>query len=180
MTATEKPKSYTLEFEEKTTPVMVYMASGMVWGEVVHKEMVRVSFWLRAPIPPQIITVYDSQMLYTTGNNPPSTFSELHVPVSEILALHILPPAHEPLDYDEMEPNRKMEPVTALAGAFRFDGKLRMATSSTVKKFLDVVKENYTSLYDVHASQPLRPNLKPLHVPFVLLRRETCIFSKPA
>lgn len=176
--AAEKPKSYTLGFEEKATPVMVYTASMMAWGEVVTKELIRVGSWLRMPEPPRYVCLYDCQLLYTTGAAiAPIYHRELHIPVSAVTAFHLLPPHKDPIDYDETEPNRKMEPVSALIGPYRFDGLLRMSTMNNLKNYLELMTEKYTSLYEVVVSQPQRPNMKPLHIPFALIHRESALFS---
>jgi hypothetical protein len=172
----EKTKSYTLEFEEKATPIMVYTLHYMTRGEVISKEMVRVSTWLRTPTAPPYICLYDSQVLFASGSALTLPYKELHIPANEVLAYHMIPPQQDPLDYDEKEPNRKMEAVSALVGPYRFDGHLRMAVTSSIRKYLEVMSEKYTSFYDVIISQPQRPNMKALHVPFLLLRREYALF----
>jgi hypothetical protein len=172
-----KTPSYTLQHEEKVTPVMVYTHNSLIWGSLVSREMVRVSTWLRTPNAPPYLCLYDCQMLYTTGSTTPGGFRELHIPAQEVLAYHILPPQHDPPDYDPNEPNRMMVAVAVLSGHFRMDAHVRMSTLSSLPKFLEVMSEEFTSLYDVSISQPLRPNFKPLQVPFVLLRRETALFS---
>ena len=177
MTTVEKPKSYTLEFEEKATPVLIYMQDSMAWGEVVTKELVRVSTWLRTPKAPNYICLYDSHLLYANSNVPPIAFKELNIPAGNVAAIHMIPPLHDPVDYDLNEPNRKLEPVTAMIGPFQLNGSVRMSTHANLRKFLELMTEKYSSLYEVEISQPMRPNIKPLRVPYVLIRREFTLFS---
>jgi hypothetical protein len=105
------------------------------------------------------------------------TMAEMHIPIAQVLAFHMLPPQQDPLDYEPNEPNRKMIPVTALVGSFRFDGLLRMSTQSNLHNFLEVIKEVYTSLYEVKISQPERPSMASLQVPYTIVRRDAALFS---
>lgn len=176
MESAEKTRYYQLESEEKATPIMVYTMQFMARGEVVSRQIVRVSTWLRTPTAPSYFCLYDSQALYASGAVVSVPFKELHIPADEVVAYHLTPPLQDPIDYDEKEPNRKMEPASALVGPYRFDGHLRMAVSSSLRKYLEVMTEKYNSFYDVTISLPQRPNMKPLHVPFLLLRRESALF----
>jgi hypothetical protein len=173
-----KQKSYTVGFEEKATPVMIYTASGQAWGDLVTKELVRVSIWLRSPTAPRYLRLYDCCLLPAGASTTPGNYRELFIPVSEITALHMLPPHQDPPDYDPNEPNRVLHPVTALIGPYRLDGSLRMSSHSNLEKFLELMTEKYTSMYEVKVSQPLRPDMKPLKVPFVLIRRENALVSE--
>jgi hypothetical protein len=137
-----------------------------------------VSTWLRTPTAPPFLTLYDSQVLFAAGAAVTLPYRRLFVPAGQVLAYHMIPPAQDPPDYDPKEPNRKMEPTTMLLGPFRMDGHLRMATSVDLGRYLEVMGENYTSLYDVTISLPQRPNMKPLHVPFVLVRRDAAVFME--
>jgi hypothetical protein len=175
----DKTKSYTLEFDEKATPIMVYLPDFMTRGEVVSKQMVRVSTWLRTPTAPNYICLYDSQVLSATANPLTISYKELHILVNQILAVHMIPPQQDPLDYDEKEPNRVMVPVTALVGPYRFDGHIRLSVTSSLRKYFEVMSEKFTSFYDVTISQPQRPNMKRMHVPFLMLRREFALFMVP-
>jgi hypothetical protein len=174
----DKPKSYNLELEEKVTQIMVYTQNFMTWGDLVSKELVRVSTWLRTPTAPPYLVLHDSQLLYTSGAAAALAYQTLHIPAGEVLAYHILPPNQDPPDYDPGEPNRKLEPVSLLLGPYRLDGHLRMAASSNVARYLEVMSEKYTSLYQVTVSLPQRSNMKPLSVPFVLVRREPALFIR--
>lgn len=179
----ETNKHYTLGPEDKATPVMAYTSNALILGEVVTKKVIRVSTWLRTPMMPQYITIYSAQLIdFSSGGNPrPLTFQELYLPSSQIIAFHIRPPTCDPLDYEPNEPMRKMEPVTALVGPFRFDGNIRMSTQTNLEKYLEVIKETYTSFYDIHIIATHTPAMKPIEVPYALLCRDMVIFSpRPA
>lgn len=178
MTESQAGAGYKLEADEKATPVMVYTPHHLAWGEVVTKEVIRMSTWLRTHAAPQYIRLHGAQMMYV-GGGPLATIqtAELHIPITQVLAFHMLPPLQDPPDYDPNEPNRMMVPVTALAGAFRFDGLLRMSTQSDLHNFLEVIKEAYTSLYEVKVSQPERPAMAALQAPYLIIRRDAALFS---
>jgi hypothetical protein len=179
MTLSTQSKPYVLQSDEKATPVILYMEEALAWGEVVTKEIIRVSTWLRTPMVPPYITLFDAQVLYGYGTQAaPIRFQELHISLPHIYGIHMMPPAADPVDFDASEPNRKMEPATVMIGPFRFDGHLRMATSADLTKYLDVMKQTFTSIYDVEITQPLRTGMKGLHVPMALVRSEVALFGR--
>jgi hypothetical protein len=180
--AEEGNRSYPIPAGEKISSIMAYTMNLLVWGEVLTKEAIRASTWLRTPAIPQYIFIHDAQVMNFAGSSLPKPvfFRELHLPSSQVIAFHIKPPTFDPLDYDPNEPMRKMEPATALVGTFRFDGFLRMSTQTSIDRFLDVSKETFTALYDLEITQPLIPSMKPIRVPFALLRSDFVLFSPRA
>jgi hypothetical protein len=171
-----------LQEGEKLTPVMIYTQNMLVWGEVVTVEAIRVSTWLRNQSVPTYINIINVQVLtFDGGAKPrPYTFKELHLPTSQVIALHIKPPDRDPLDYDPNEPNRKMVPLTVMVGPFRFDGSVRMSTHTTLDRFLDVSKVTFTALYDVEITQPSVPAMGIIRVPFAVVRSESVLFATRA
>lgn len=178
MSANPGTAPYTLEAGEKTTPVMVYTQNLLIWGDVVTKEAIRVGIWLRTSAIPSYILIYGVRIVSFSSGSPtkPQLFSELHLPSSQIIAFHIKPPAHDPLDYDTNEPMRKMQSTTALVGAFRFDGYLRMSTHTTLGRFLDVAKEAFVGMYDVDITQPSSTATGAMKVPYAVLRQDSVMF----
>lgn len=179
MTAPQTAK-YTVGNDEKVAQVMAYTTTSLIWGEVVVKEMIRVSTWLRTNAAPDRITIYNAKVLVTTASTPskPASYSEVNLSVPTILAFHLSPPGKDPVDFDATEPNRKMEPMSALVSTFQFKGKLRMSSSLDLKRHLEVTREAFTALYDVEITHQLIPNFGPILVPYVLIRQEPTIFSK--
>lgn len=173
------PKPYQVGEFERVSSFMCYTRHSLIWGEVVIRNAVRVSTWLRTNVAPDVICIYRAKVLMIAANTTPkpSLFSEIHVTNPEILAYHLLPPESEPLDYDPSEPNRVMDPVTALAGTFRIDAKMRMSTRSTLKKYLDITREVFTPLYDAEISNTLMPALGVMKVPMLLVRQSTAAFA---
>jgi hypothetical protein len=164
--------------DEKVVPIMVYTSASLCWGDVTVKEVIRVSTWLRTNNAPNFICLQNAKVLSTNGaQTKPVYFQELYLVAAKILAYHLIPPATDPLDYDPSEPHRKLEPVTAILGPFRLDGKLRMATISNLGHYIDVNRETFTSLYDVEISNPMIQGLGIIKVPFVLLRQAEAAFA---
>jgi hypothetical protein len=170
--------SYTVLDDEKVTSVMIYTDKLLVWGDVVTKKTIRVSTWLRTPAVPRFIWIRNATSLeFSGGAAKTQTFRELHLPSSQVIALHIKPPECDPLDYDPNEPMRKMAPSTALIGSFRFDGCLRMSTHTELERFLDVSKENFMSMYDIAITQPSLPSMSVIRVNIALIRSLSAIFA---
>jgi hypothetical protein len=181
MTETHVTAPYTLTPDDKVVPVMLYTRTHLYMGEVVVKNAVRISTWLRTNTAPDRVTLYNSRIITTTSSTPPKPlqFSEVNVSATEILAWHMVPPNKDPLDYDPTEPNRKMEPVTLLVGTFRVDGCLRLASSSSMVKFLEVTRENFTGVYDATITNTVMTGLKPMVVPFMIIKQDATIFIHP-
>ncbi len=179
MTATAQTPLYRLGADDKIAPVMVYTQSALYWGELVVKEMVRVSTWLRTNNAPDRIHIYNARVLSSIGSPQakPQHFSEVYVATTQINVFHMIPPHKDPPDYDPSEPNRKMEPVTMLVSNFRIDGHLRLASSGSVDKFLEVARESFTSVYDAKISHPNNPSFGVILVPYVIVRQELTVFT---
>ena len=165
--------------DEKLTPVMIYTAQKIIRGNAISKQLTQVSFWLMTDMAPNYMTLVDAQvLLFGAGQNPASLeFPFLNIQTSQINAYHILPPADESQYYGSDEPNRIMEPVTALSSIFRFDASVRMATQSNLFMFLNVTKGEFVPLFDVVITSPVLPAIKGVKSPFCLIRQSTTTFS---
>jgi hypothetical protein len=181
MTETHQTPPYTLQMDDKVAHVMVYTWNSIYWGEVVVKELIRVSTWLRTNTAPDRITLYNVKVMNTisSSSSRPVQFTELHISTSQVLGFHLIPPAKDPLDYDSTEPNRRMQPVTLLFSTFRVDGNIRLATRTTLAKYLEVAVENYSAIYDAQVSNLLNPGFGVISVPFLLVRQESAVFAIP-
>ena len=175
----DKPPAYTLAADEKSAQVMIYTLNTLFWGDVVVKTVIRVSTWLRTNTVPDWISLYNAGSIITTSGTAPRTtsFAEVAVPIQQIIAFHLLPPATDPLDYDASEPNRRMEPVNALIGTFQVKGLLRINSSSNLRRYLEVTRENYTPIYDAEITNLILPAFGPLKVPYILIRQVSAVFT---
>ena len=182
MSETTPAKPYTLVEDEKATLIMAYTQTSLARGELVHRPAIRVSTWLRTQVAPEYFHLYNAQIIVQglTGSVQSYTFQEYFLPVQQIIAYHIAPPASDPPDYDPSEPNRKMEPVTVLVGTFRLNAHIRMATQSTTAKYLETARENFISLYDVDISNHALPAFGVLHVSIVMARLKMVFISTRA
>jgi hypothetical protein len=171
-------KSYTLGGDEKATPVMVYTLTSLAWGEVITKDQVRVSTYLRT-LNPDYVSLYEARTLPVgMAPNQAMLFSELHIRTPQVIAFHLLPNAPaEPMDFDPAETNRKMEPATVLVGPFRFDANMRISTILTLGKYVEIFTDVFLSLYDAAITCPSMPELGTVRAPLVLVRRDASSFA---
>lgn len=156
--------------DEKTTPVMLYTAAGVIRGDLITKSAVRVTTFLRTEGAEGHLRLLRAQLLSFYGGPHSQSFAELSWPTGEILAFHLLPPAVEPLDYDESEKNRVMQPVMLLVGTFHFAGKLRISSATDLGTSLAAVRGGWMSVYEVSVSNPLLPQMSALQVPMAVVR----------
>jgi len=175
----DKANAQSAPEEKKSTPILVYTDSSLIWGNSITNPNVRISTLLRLPEIPPFIDLHEANLLKFGGNqaNKPLYFPVLHIPLNDIIAYHIKPPLKDPLDYSPDEPMRKMEPVTALVGYFRFDGVVRMSTHSNLERYLQVLRESFISMYEVEITQPFSSSQGVMRIPFVLLRSERVIYA---
>jgi len=175
-------KPYSVNADEKVTPVMVYTQNEMAWGEVVTKEKIRVGAWLLTDMAPAYVRLFLAQhlVLSSDGPNHPMRFTQLFVPLEQVIGFHVMPSVKETLYYDPNMPNRKMEPVTALSGLFQFKGYIFMSAQSPVDQFLDVSRESFIQLFDVEITHPKMPPPGKFRVPYVVVRRITSLFATMA
>lgn len=169
---------YSLGPDEKAVGVMFYTSSGISWGEVVVKQIIRVSTWLRTNAAPDLICLYKARSLFVSGAGSPHmiSFRETYISVNEVLAYHLLPPNKEPLDFDLSEPNRRMDPVSVLIGQFKLDGTIRLSSRTTLANHLSICRETFTPLYDVEISCPIMPALSPVRIYYAQIRHQSATF----
>lgn len=170
---------YVLKPDEKTTPVMVYTQDTLVRGEVVTKQSVlRVSIWLRTDGAPKYMHILKPQVITFDGTPvKPLSYSEIYFPTSQVIGFHLLPPASEAMDYEASEANRMMQPVDVLVGSFIMKGNLRISTQTELGQSLEVARQAWMSIYDVHITNPYLPQMPPLFVPMILVNPEHVAFG---
>ncbi len=169
---------YNLGPDEKTSTVMLYSNSAFVRGDVVTKENVRVSIWLRTQGVPNYLHLLKAQTLLFGGTPPKSiAYNELFFPTSQIIAFHLAPPLADPLDYDPNEANRTMADVNLGLGTFLLKGKLRISTHTDFATSIEVGRANWLSIYDADIANPFLPQMQPIHVPMMLVRPEQVSFG---
>lgn len=156
--------------DEKVSTVFVYTSLMLIRGDLILRDAMRVSIWLRTQGVPNFVHLYNVQMIQLAGT-PSRNYAkdEVFIPTSEVIGFHLAPPAHDPLDYDASELNRKMEPVHLLAGSFELKAKLRISTSTDFAASLDVMNASWMSLYEAEITNPLLPQLK-IAAPMLLVR----------
>lgn len=174
---------YTLAPDDKIHTVMAYTSTNLFWGDIVVKELIRVSTWLRTNMAPDSVRIFNAKSLVSIGTAgaKPLTYPEVHINVAQIQMFHLMPPAKDPLDYDASEPNRKLEPVTVLNGPFRIDGFLRLAGSSDLAKYIEITREQFSAVYDAEVTNLMLPGMGVIRVPYLLVRQATSVFAaRPA
>jgi hypothetical protein len=161
---------YTPAPDEKVSLVMAYTQNKLARAEVITKESVRVSTWLRTQGVPEYLHLVNVQvLLFGSGSVKNLAYPEMYLPVSQLLAFHLVPPTTDPLDYVEDEPNRVMEPISALIGTFVFKGKLRISSKAGIERTIESSLSAWLSVYDVEITNPYLPQLQMPRVPLILI-----------
>jgi hypothetical protein len=156
--------------DDKSTMVMVYTQDMLVRGEVVTKQGVRVSTWLRTQGVPESIHVFKPTVIHFGGPIIKTlNYAEIYVPAFMVIAFHLAPPTSEPPDYSEDEINRVMMPITGLLGTFHFKGFLRISSLASLSTSIELAHSAWLSIYNVDVSNPSMPQMTPIHVEFILV-----------
>jgi hypothetical protein len=167
----------TLASDEKSTLVMVYTQNALVRGEVISKQNVRISIWLRTDGAPRYFHVLNAQKVFFGGGTAKSSnHAEIYVPLETVIGFHIAPPAQEPMDYEEDEKNRAVEIVTAGVGTFIFKGKIRFSAQSGLNSSLEMTR-SWMSMYDVEITNPSLPQMPTMLVPMLLVNPSQVTFA---
>ncbi len=174
------PSTFTVQDDEKTANIMAYTLAAIHWGTIVVKSAIRVNTWLRTNLSPDIVTIYNAHTLYTSNASSAKSIAsrELYLFTNQIIGFHLLPPQEEPLDFDSTEPNRYMDPVTVLIGSFKVEGFLRLSMLFNAEKYLDVTRENFTSIYNAEINNISIPSSKPMKVSYLIVRQNSVVFCK--
>ncbi|MEK6752051.1 MAG: hypothetical protein AABZ00_07275 [Chloroflexota bacterium] len=155
--------------DEKTALVMLYTHNMLARGEIVIKESLRVSLWLRTQGVPNYIQVHNPNVILFGGTPPKSfAYSEIFIPTAEVIAFHLAPPAQDMLDYDATEQNRRMQSVEMLVGSFMLKAKLRISAQTEVATYLDVSHSTWLSVYEAEITNPYLPKFN-TYVPMLLV-----------
>lgn len=163
--------------DEKTATVMVYTQNMLARGELVVKENTRVSIWLRTQGVPNYIHLFKPQVISFGGTPPrPLAFSEVYIPVTQVIGFHLVPPAHDPMDYDAAEVNRIMQPLEVIVGTFLIKGHIRVSTQAELATSLDVMRAAWVSIYDADISNPYLPQFS-MQVPMLLVNPNQVSFG---
>jgi len=171
---------FTVADDEKVTPVMAYTLSGMYWGDVVTKQLVRVGGWMRSDISPLILELFNAKALVFGGPQPITlSFPVVYIPYDTIIAFHVMPGVQEDLYYDPKEKKRIMLPVNAFVGPFRFDGKYRLSEMTNFLTVMEILKEDFVPLYEVEASHPALPKGGVIKVDFATMKRTLVSWAIP-
>ena len=170
--------SYSPGQDEKLVPVLIYTPQKLIWGQLIAKQMIRVSTWLQTEMASNYMDLVDAQvLLFGAGREVRSMkFPILHLETHQVIAYHLLPPADESPYYNPDTPNRKLEFVTTLVGVFRFNCNLRIAEGSDIQAYLGVKKGDFLPIFNATMTCPLLPSIKSVRTPFALIRQDRAIF----
>ena len=180
MTA-DPSQSYVVAGDEKLNPAMLYLGSKLIFGDLISKDGIRTHMWLRSPMVPEQFHLLNARVIQFAGHDAKQfQFPEIYVPIHQILAYHLLPPATKDLemDYDPAEPNRIMRPVTIFISRFNFEGNRRISRLADFTSSLAAgASQAFEPLYDVVVSHPTIPNMSNLKVPYVLIRSKAATYA---
>ena len=175
----EKNLPVEISDEETTTSLMFYTTLGLVWGDLVHHNQVLPGRLLVGGSTPDVITLYNAQVMFTESNyiSRPTKYSEIYIHENTVLAYHLSPPNEDQIDYDASEPHRLMTPVIAHIGHFKAKIQMRISDRTSVKTNLEVAKSEFITFYDAEVTHPHNPNMKPIKNNLIYIRLKHCIFA---
>lgn len=161
---------YTLAPDEKTSMVLAYTHEVLFRGDVVTKQAIRTSIWLRSSSAPEFIHLLKPQVLFFNHNQVKTlNYSEIYVPTSQLICFHLSPPVSDPLDYDEGEKNRLMQSISILFGTFEIEGKIRISAQTDLATSIETARISWMSVYETTVTNHSLPQLT-MQVPMLIVR----------
>jgi hypothetical protein len=74
---------YSITPDEKTSLVMAYIENSLVRGDLVTRQGIRVSTWLRTDGAPEYLHILKAQVINFRGNQlQPSSYAEMFLPTA--------------------------------------------------------------------------------------------------
>lgn len=167
--------------DDKTTPVMIYTARDLVRAELVTKANVRINTWLRTDSAPEYLHLRRVQVISFAGTGVKTlSHAEMFFPTAQAIAYHLVPPVEEPLDYDDSELNRTMQPIEVLVGTFQWRGLLRISTQTDIGTSIATLRSPWMSIYQIEVTNPFLPQMPALQVSMGVVRPSFTPFAIPA
>ncbi|MBI3175742.1 MAG: hypothetical protein HYZ25_18630 [Chloroflexi bacterium] len=164
--------------DEKLTTVMIYSHNMLVRGDVLTKQSMRVSIWLRTQGVPNYVHLFKPQVLVLGGPAPRTlTYEEMFFPTPQVVGFHIAPPAADPVDYDASEAGRRLVDVSLMIGSFMLKARARISSQTDFATSIDVARAAWMSIYEAEISHPALPQMGVMHVPMLLVRPEQVSFA---
>lgn len=158
-----------LDPDEKAVTVMIYTRNLFVRADIVIQKNLRANIWLRTQGVLNYIHLLKANAVLLTGTQPRTlAYTEMFVPISEVTAYHLAPPAQEVLDFDTSELHRTMQAVDISFGSFMLKGKIRISTQTDLMTNLDVSHATWMSVYDAEVSNLYLPQFD-IQVPMLLV-----------
>lgn len=179
MDAQQSENKYPINDDEKLSPVMVYTAHDIYWGDVIIKKQFRTSTWLLTSAVPDVLTLLNGKVIHTlAGGVPrPELISEVHIPINEILLFHMTPPESDLIEPDPSDTLMQTIKVLATAGGFELDGIMRISSHTTIAQYLAITRESFYSIYDSSIRCVSMPSFGTIKVKFVIARIKKTILS---
>lgn len=166
-----------LASDEKLVTTMVYTMNMLARGEMIIKESMRVSILLRTQGVPNYIHLFNPNVISFSGTPPkPIALSEIFIPTVQVIAFHIAPPEHDPMDYDPTELNRIMQPMDIVIGSFLAKARIRISSQTDVATSLDVSRASWSSVYEANIVNPYLPQFN-IQVPMLLVNPNMVSFG---
>jgi hypothetical protein len=163
-------KPYTLESDQKATPVMIGTSNMLIWGDLVTKTHARMSAFLTT-LAESFVAVHDAKILFLdpTQKIAPVQRDLAFIKLEEILFFYVMG-EEEPLP--EESETRRLESVEILVGDFVIEALLMKSPITTFQNLLLVTKDNYVALHQATVRHVAKPWLGAFSASVIQIRRE--------
>lgn len=170
-------KSYTLQSDEKATPVLVGTADMLIWGDLVTKQQTRMSAFLTT-LAEDFIALRDVKILFLapTQQIPPLERPEIFIKYEEILVFYAM---NDDTPLPEESETRRFEPIEAVVGPFHIVGTILKSPIATLQNMLLVSKDPYLFFYKASIRHVAKPWLGTLAAEVVQLRQDRVVVLRP-
>jgi hypothetical protein len=169
------PKTYSLEPDEKATPVMVGTADMLIWGDLVTKEHVRIVGFLTT-LAEDFVPLHDAKILFLspTQQVAPIERAVVYVKFEEILLFYRM---DEPEPLPEETEVRRFEPIEFIVGSYQIEGEILKSPIATLQNLLLVSKDVYMPVYKASIRHVAKPWLGVFTTNMIQIRRDRMVVT---
>jgi len=170
----EKP--YTLESDQKATPVMIGTSDMLLWGDLVIKEHLRLGGFLNT-LAEAFVPLHDAKILFLAPvqQNAPVNRPAIFVKLEEILWFYSMDET-DPLP--EQSELRQLETIEILIGSYQIEGSILKSPVALLQNMLLVAKDTYMPVYKATVRHVSKPWLGQFTTDFVQVQRSRMCVSQ--
>jgi hypothetical protein len=157
--------------EQKISKIMLYRESQIFWGDLVLNANISPIHFIHNSQNLNFISLENARSINFKKDGPlkPISYTELHIPVQKLLAVHFLPPNIEKYDTSsDVEKSNNFQ-IDITVGDFIFRGSLIFSNQLTLIQYIKRQSSNFLTLSDVRIIHQTRKDFNKIATPYAFV-----------